>query len=73
MWSYLVSGPTAPADRALVFGQLGETINDAVLGYLAGTAVAIVVAIGVVAKRSIEQTLMPIAWIALRSVPLAPP
>ena len=69
VWSYLVSGPTAPADRALVFGQLGETINDAVLGYLAGTAVAIVVAIGVVAKRSIEQTLMPIA-IALRSVPL---
>jgi ABC-type nitrate/sulfonate/bicarbonate transport system permease component len=69
VWSYLVSGPIAASDRSLVFGQLGETINDAVLGYVVGTVVAIIVAIGVVAKRSIEQTLMPIA-IALRSIPL---
>lgn len=69
VWSYLVSGPAAAADRSLIFGQLGETIDDAVLGYVAGTAVAVLVAVGIVAKRSIEQTLMPIA-IALRSVPL---
>ena len=69
VWSYLVSGPTASADRSLIFGQLGETLNDAALGYVAGTAVAVLIAIGIVAKRSIEQTLMPLA-IALRSVPL---
>jgi ABC-type nitrate/sulfonate/bicarbonate transport system permease component len=69
VWNYLFTGPNASPDRALVFGQLGETINDAVLGYVAGTIVAVLVAIGIVAKRSIEQTLMPIA-IALRSVPL---
>jgi ABC-type nitrate/sulfonate/bicarbonate transport system permease component len=69
VWSYLVSGSAAPADRSLIFGQLGVTIGDAALGYVAGTAVAVIVAIGVVAKRSIEQTLMPIA-IALRSIPL---
>jgi len=69
VWNYLFSGPTAASDRSLVFGQLGETIDDAVLGYIAGTAVAIIAAVGMVANRSIEQTLMPIA-IALRSIPL---
>jgi ABC-type nitrate/sulfonate/bicarbonate transport system permease component len=69
VWNYLVTGSGASANRSLIFGQLGETINDAVLGYVAGTAVAVIVAIGIVAKRSIEQTLMPIA-VALRSVPL---
>jgi ABC-type nitrate/sulfonate/bicarbonate transport system permease component len=69
IWNYLFSGSTAAADRAKIWGQLGETIDDAIVGYIAGTVVAILVAIGVVAKRAIEQTLMPIA-IALRSVPL---
>ena len=69
VWNYLFTGPTAAADRAKIWGELGETIDDAIVGYISGTVAAILVAIGVVAKRAIEQTLMPIA-IALRSVPL---
>ncbi len=69
VWRYLVSSPEASANRSLVFGQLGQTVGDALVGYLAGTAIAVLVAVGIVAKRRIEQTLMPIA-IALRSVPL---
>jgi ABC-type nitrate/sulfonate/bicarbonate transport system permease component len=69
VWSFFFSGSTARADRDQVWGLLGQTIDDAIYGYLTGTGIAIVVAMGIVAKRSIEQTLMPIA-IALRSVPL---
>lgn len=69
VWRYMVTGPGAGANRSMIFDQLGETLDDAVVGYVVGTAVAVLVAIGMVAKRSIEQSLMPIA-IALRSVPL---
>lgn len=69
VWRYLVSGPGASSNRSLIFHQLGETADDALVGYLAGTAGAVLAAVGVVASRSVEQTLMPIA-ITLRSVPL---
>jgi ABC-type nitrate/sulfonate/bicarbonate transport system permease component len=45
------------------------TLRDAGLGFAAGTIAAILVAIGVVLRKGVEQTLMPVA-IALRSVPL---
>ena len=65
----VVNGAQAAANRREIWGNLGRTAIDAVLGYVAGTAVAIVVAMSVVMSRIVERTLMPIA-IALRSVPL---
>ena len=69
VWNFFFTGPTARVDRDQIWGLLGQTIDDAIYGYVTGTVVAIIVAIGIVANRSIEQTLMPIA-IALRSIPL---
>ena len=42
---------------------------DAAVGYLVGTAVAVVMAIVAVTLRAGEQTMMPVA-VVLRSVPL---
>jgi ABC-type nitrate/sulfonate/bicarbonate transport system permease component len=67
--STVVSGSQAAANRREIWGALGTTSLDAVLGYLAGTAIAVIVAISVVVSRIVERTLMPVA-IALRSVPL---
>jgi len=67
--SSVVSGAQAAANRREIWGALGTTALDAVLGYIVGTAVAVAVAISVVISRVVERTLMPVA-IALRSVPL---
>lgn len=69
VYQYLVTGPTASYERAQLFSALLTTIRDASLGYVAGTVVAVVVALGVVLRRDVAQTIMPVA-IALRSVPL---
>jgi ABC-type nitrate/sulfonate/bicarbonate transport system permease component len=67
--SATVTGSQAAANRREIWGALGTTALDAVLGYVFGTAIAVAVAISVVASRVIERSFMPIA-IALRSVPL---
>jgi sulfonate transport system permease protein len=69
VWEYVFTVPEASANREELLAALGQTLIDAGLGYAVGTAAAIAVAAGVVARREVEQTLMPIA-IALRSVPL---
>jgi ABC-type nitrate/sulfonate/bicarbonate transport system permease component len=64
-----VTGPTGASVRSQLLSALVITLRDAGLGYLAGTIAAVVVALCVVLRRELEQTLMPVA-IALRSVPL---
>ncbi|HEX3793358.1 MAG TPA: ABC transporter permease subunit [Acidimicrobiales bacterium] len=69
VFDYLFTGPEAGASRHLVFSNLGVTLFDAFLGYVAGTLAAIGVSLAIVLSRSVEQTVMPVA-IALRAVPI---
>jgi ABC-type nitrate/sulfonate/bicarbonate transport system permease component len=69
VYSLLFSGPTAAASRSILFSALLTTLRDAALGFGCGSAAAILVGVGVVLRRSVAQTVMPVA-IALRSVPL---
>jgi ABC-type nitrate/sulfonate/bicarbonate transport system permease component len=69
VYDYLFVGPEAAANRHLIFSNLGITLYDALLGYVGGTVAALLVALGVVLRRSVESTVMPVA-IALRAVPL---
>jgi len=64
-----MTGPGGPANRSELLSALAITIRDAALGYVGGTAVAVAVALAVVMRRDVAQTVMPVA-IALRSVPL---
>jgi ABC-type nitrate/sulfonate/bicarbonate transport system permease component len=69
VYSFLFTSFAAASNRAELFSALGVTMRDAALGYVGGTAAAIAVALAVVTRRSVGQTVMPLA-IALRSVPL---
>jgi ABC-type nitrate/sulfonate/bicarbonate transport system permease component len=69
VYRFLFTGFTAASNREQLFSALGTTIRDAALGYAGGTVAAIAVALAVVVRRSVGQTVMPLA-IALRSVPL---
>jgi ABC-type nitrate/sulfonate/bicarbonate transport system permease component len=53
----------------VVFGNLGVTAVDALVGYLAGMLVALGIAVLFVLVRSLEATVMPIAML-LKSMPL---
>jgi ABC-type nitrate/sulfonate/bicarbonate transport system permease component len=69
VYDFLFTGSGAGSSRSTLFAALLVTLRDAGLGFAAGTIAAILVAIGVVLRKGVEQTLMPVA-IALRSVPL---
>jgi ABC-type nitrate/sulfonate/bicarbonate transport system permease component len=69
VWSYLVTGPAAQAHRDLVFAGLGRTLADAGLGFVAGLAAAVIVALTFVLARSVSHALLPLA-VLVRSVPL---
>jgi ABC-type nitrate/sulfonate/bicarbonate transport system permease component len=69
VYDYLMTGPDGAANRSELLSALGITVRDAALGYVGGTAVAVAVALAVVMRRDVAQTVMPVA-VALRSVPL---
>lgn len=69
VYQFLVTAPDAAEHRSMLFDALGQTLRDAVGGYLVGTLAATLVAIAVVMSRGVEQAVMPVA-ITLRSVPL---
>jgi sulfonate transport system permease protein len=69
VWNHLVRAPDAAANRDVLIADMWTTLGHAALGYLAGTAGALVIAAAVASNRVVEQTVMPLA-IALRSVPL---
>jgi sulfonate transport system permease protein len=63
VWTYLSEN----SDQ--VMGPLGTTLRNAALGYVAGTAAALLLASLVVSNRLAEAVLMPVA-VVLRTVPL---
>ncbi|MDX6434950.1 MAG: hypothetical protein QOE54_7316 [Streptosporangiaceae bacterium] len=63
VWTYLSHN----SDK--VMGPLGTTLRNAALGYVAGTAAALVLASLAVSSRFAEAVLMPVA-VVLRTVPL---
>ncbi|SNQ46415.1 ABC-type nitrate/sulfonate/bicarbonate transport system, permease component [Frankia canadensis] len=69
VWDYLFTAEKAPRSRRVILDGLWRTLGDAGMGYLVGTAAAIVVAVTFVLFRSVERALMPVA-LTLRSVPL---
>ncbi|MDX2376310.1 ABC transporter permease subunit [Microbacterium sp. LRZ72] len=69
VWNFLVTVPAAEANSAQLFGQLWETLGHAAVGFAAGLAVALIVAISFQLSKGIEHALMPLAML-LRSVPL---
>ncbi len=69
VFDYLVTVPSAAANRSDLLSALWITLRDAAFGYVGGTVIAVAVAVAVVWRKDVAQTVMPVA-IALRSVPL---
>jgi ABC-type nitrate/sulfonate/bicarbonate transport system permease component len=69
VFNWLFTVPEAAENRAMILGNLGVTLTDAFLGFVAGLVLALVLATLFTLSRGIEHALMPIALL-LRSVPL---
>jgi ABC-type nitrate/sulfonate/bicarbonate transport system permease component len=69
VWAYLVTDEDAAEHRSLLMTELGVSLVDAFIGFVAGLVVALLGAIAFRLSRGVEQALMPIAML-LRSVPL---
>lgn len=69
VWNFLFVEADAAANRAEIAGNLGVTLGDAAIGFIAGLAIALLGAVGFRLSRSFEHAVMPIALL-LRSVPL---
>ena len=66
---YLTVGDEAAEHRALLFEGLKTTLGHALIGYTAGTVVAIVAAVAFLNSRLLEGMFMPVVM-TLRAVPL---
>ncbi len=69
VFQFLFTKDDAAENQAALLANLGVTLQHAAVGFLAGVAVAIVVAILFRLSRTVESALMPVATL-LRSVPL---
>jgi ABC-type nitrate/sulfonate/bicarbonate transport system permease component len=69
VWEYLVTDADAGEHRSVLMGELGVSLADAFIGFVAGLVVALLGATAFRLSRGIEHALMPIAML-LRSVPL---
>jgi sulfonate transport system permease protein len=69
VWDYLFDGSSAGANRLQIWHALLTTLRDASFGYIAGTIIAVALAMAVVTYRLVEGAFMPVA-VVLRSVPL---
>jgi ABC-type nitrate/sulfonate/bicarbonate transport system permease component len=69
VWEYLVTDDDAAEHRSLLMGELGISLADAFVGFVAGLVIALLGATAFRLSRGVEQALMPIAML-LRSVPL---
>lgn len=67
--AYLTTDADAAGHRATIMDGLWITLRDAGVGYAIGTLVACLVAVLVVASRTIDRAIMPAA-VVMRSVPL---
>jgi ABC-type nitrate/sulfonate/bicarbonate transport system permease component len=69
VYHYLFTDPLAAAHRAVLNHAFWTTARDAAIGFVAGTAVAVVAANLFTVQPQTSQTLMPVAM-TLRTVPL---
>ena len=69
VWSFLVTGGDAAANRSAVFGALWTTVRDAASGWVAGTLAAVAGAALLVQVARLRAVIMPVVMV-LRSVPL---
>jgi ABC-type nitrate/sulfonate/bicarbonate transport system permease component len=74
VWHFLTASSSAPAPQSLptrghLYPASLTTLKDAFVGLAAGTAAALAFSILFNLRRSVEQTVMPLAMV-LRSVPL---
>ena len=69
VWRYLTTSADAGAARARLWHASVTTLRDAFFGLVVGTAAAVLFAVAFNLRRSVEQTLLPMAMV-LRSVPL---
>jgi sulfonate transport system permease protein len=69
VWRFLVTDTAAAENRAELWGPLAVTLVDAGVGYVAGTAAAILAAVVMALFPAVEQAVMPPA-IVLRSIPI---
>jgi ABC-type nitrate/sulfonate/bicarbonate transport system permease component len=69
VWSYLVSGPDAAANRDEISFFLGETARDFAIGYGVGLGIAFLLAVLFSVSITAENVLMPTAMV-LRSIPV---
>jgi ABC-type nitrate/sulfonate/bicarbonate transport system permease component len=77
VWRYIFTAKANPQEgyrsaagnRSVLFSNLGITLRDAGIGYVAGIVLALAVACVFVLVAPLEQTFLPVA-LMLRSVPL---
>lgn len=69
VFNWMFTLPAAAENRALIWENLLVTLGDALIGFIAGLVVALVLAVLFTLSKGIESALMPIAML-LRSVPL---
>ena len=69
VWAYLVTDDDAGEHRALLRSELGVSLVDAFIGFVAGLVVALLGATAFRLSKGVEHALMPVAML-LRSVPL---
>jgi len=69
VWAYLVTDPDAGEHRTLLRTELGVSLVDAFIGFVAGLVVALLGATAFRLSKGVEHALMPVAML-LRSVPL---
>jgi ABC-type nitrate/sulfonate/bicarbonate transport system permease component len=67
--THLFADPDAAENRGLILDGLAITLRDAGVGYVIGTALACLVALGIVLSRWVERTVLPAA-VVMRSIPL---
>jgi ABC-type nitrate/sulfonate/bicarbonate transport system permease component len=68
VWTFLVTDPAAGTHRSAIAGGLGVTLEDALIGYVIGLAVGVLVAISFTLSGMLEQVFLPVALI-VRSIP----
>lgn len=69
VWDYLTEPTRGAERRSEIWSATGETMWQAGLGYLIGTALAVAVSVVFVLSKAVERAVMPIA-LALRSIPI---
>ncbi|MCT9819364.1 ABC transporter permease subunit [Microbacterium sp. W1N] len=69
VWTFLFADEDAAAHRDQLFPLLGQTLVDAVIGFVVGMAVAVVLAVLFSLSKAIEAGVMPLVLL-LRTIPL---